>query len=124
MAVAVHRVNPVQRGHVDDEAAAVLRVITIGAPQPTGDHTAAPVSTCDTALAITSGSGVDNTCATLGAVRAQPVSRWGVVSNIVTRVPPDASAQRSRKMTARWTMKLITVAVPCAITNATGTRQG
>ena len=30
--------------------------------------------------------------------------------------------QRSRKMTARWTMKLITVAVPCAMTNATGTR--
>src|SRR3954467_3752106 len=43
---------------------------------------------CETALAITSGSGVDSTCATLGAVRAQPVSRWGLVSNIVTRVPP------------------------------------
>ena len=31
--------------------------------------------------------------------------------------------QRSRKITARWTMKLITVAVPWAITNATGTPQ-
>ena len=30
---------------------------------------------CDTALAITSASGVDSTCATLGAVRPQPVSR-------------------------------------------------
>src|ERR1700722_14707330 len=39
---------------------------------------------------MTSGSGVDSTCATLGAVRAQPVSRWVLVSNIVTRVPPDA----------------------------------
>src|SRR6476661_4465342 len=48
-------------------------------------------SACDTALAITSGSGVDSTCATLGAVRAQPVSRRVLVSNIVTRVPPDAS---------------------------------
>src|SRR5262245_22118843 len=46
---------------------------------------------CDTALAITSASGVDSTCAMLGAVRPQPVSRWEVVSNIVTRVPPGAS---------------------------------
>ena len=30
----------------------------------------------------------------------------------------------NRKMTARWTTKLITVAVPCAMTNATGTAQG
>ena len=33
-------------------------------------------------------------------------------------------AQRSRKMTARCTTKLMTVAVPCAMTNATGTRHG
>src|ERR1700752_213539 len=48
-------------------------------------------SACDTALAITSGSAVDSTWATEGAVRAQPVSRWVLVSNIVTRVPPDGS---------------------------------
>src|SRR5882757_6805296 len=48
-------------------------------------------SACDTALAITSGSGVDSTWATLGAVRPQPVSRFVLVSNIVTRVPPDGS---------------------------------
>src|SRR5262245_37193485 len=47
-------------------------------------------SASDTALAMTSGSGVDSTCATLGAVRAHPVSRRVLVSNIVTRVPPDA----------------------------------
>ena len=33
-------------------------------------------------------------------------------------------AQRNRKMTARCTTKLMTVAVPCAMTNATGTRHG
>src|ERR1700752_2971534 len=49
------------------------------------------LSACDTALAITSASGVDSTRPTLGAVRPQPVSRWVVVSNIVTRVPLDAS---------------------------------
>jgi hypothetical protein len=32
--------------------------------------------------------------------------------------------QRSRKITERCTMKLITVAVPWAMTNATGTRHG
>ena len=36
--VAVHRVDPVQRGHVDDEAAAVLRVVAVGAAQSAGDH--------------------------------------------------------------------------------------
>jgi len=29
-----------------------------------------------------------------------------------------------RKITARWTTKLITVAVPCAMTNATATAAG
>src|SRR5258707_3074975 len=48
-------------------------------------------STCDTALAIISGSGVDSTWATEGAVRAQPVSRFVLVSNILTRVPADGS---------------------------------
>src|SRR3954470_6664600 len=58
-------------------------------PIPRAMTPRAPVSeACETALAITSASGGDSTCATLGAVRAQPVSRWGLVSNIVTRVPP------------------------------------
>jgi hypothetical protein len=34
-----------------------------------------------TALAITSGSGLESTCATDGAVRLQPVSRFVVVGN-------------------------------------------
>src|SRR6202007_2622031 len=78
-----------------------------------------------TALAITSGSGVDSTCATEGAVRLHPVSRLGVVGNIKQKgYPAVRSAQRSRKITERWTMKLITVAVPWAITKAAGTRHG
>src|SRR5260370_36352236 len=44
-----------------------------------------------TAFAMTSGSVVESTCATVGAVRPHPVSRWAVVGrsveNIVTRVP-------------------------------------
>ena len=46
-----------------------------------------PSATWATAFAITSGSRVDNTWATVGAVRPQPVSRCVVVENIVTRVP-------------------------------------
>src|ERR1700730_10195209 len=44
-----------------------------------------------TAFAMTSGSVVESTCATVGAVRPHPVRRWAVVGrsveNIVTRVP-------------------------------------
>src|ERR1700735_5652393 len=81
-----------------------------------------------TASAITSGSVVESTCATDGAVRLHPVSRLVAVGNL-----EDIShrgyrlgwlPQRSRKITERWTTKLITVAVPCAITKAAGPRHG
>ena len=82
-----------------------------------------------TALAITSGSGVDSTCATDGAVRPKPVSRVVVVGMSLLNIVKEGTAcggrvQRSRKITDRCTMKLITVAVPCAITKAAGTRHG
>ena len=56
---------------------------------------------CATALVITSGSGVDNTCATVGAVRPQPVRRCVVVGNIVTRVPCAGHGRLSRKIGAQ-----------------------
>src|SRR5271163_3028190 len=81
-----------------------------------------------TALAITSGSGVQSTWATDGAVRLHPVSRFVVVGNVENISERgylfSALPQRSRKITERCTMKLITVAVPCAITKAAGTRHG
>ena len=88
--VGVDRVDAVQGGHVDDEAAAVLGVVAVGAAEAARDHAAVatPSAAWATALTITSGSGVDNTSATLGAVRPQPVSRcFVVVNDIVTRVP-------------------------------------
>src|ERR1700757_3216673 len=53
-----------------------------------------------TALAITSGSGVDSTCATEGAVRLQPVSRWvGNLDDISQRGYRLArSKQRTRRL--------------------------
>ena len=39
--VGVDRVDPVQRRHVDDQPAAVLRVVAVGAAQPAGDDAAA-----------------------------------------------------------------------------------
>ncbi len=42
---------------------------------------------------------------------------------LVQELPSAHQPQRSRKITERCTMKLITVAVPCAITKATGTAQ-
>ncbi len=115
-------------GHVDDEAAAVLGVVAVGAAQSAGDARRGRVlGVRVTASTMTSGSGVDSTRATDGAVRPQPVSRWW--SEIVLRHRDEGTAttavrQRSRKITARCTTKLITVAVPCAMTNATGTRHG
>lgn len=69
---------------------------------------------------ISSGSDVRSTSATLGAVRPQPVRRCiSVVADIVTRVPCDPSGlMEAGKSKPRWTMKLITVAVPCATTKA------
>src|SRR5688572_15257607 len=60
-------------------------------PSPRAITPLPPSATCDTALAITSGSRVESTLATVGAVRPQPVRRSVVVSNIVTRVPPEIS---------------------------------
>ena len=84
--VAVDGVDPVQRGHVDDQAAAVLRVVAVGAAQSAGDHAAL--------AGLRHGLG-DH----LGIRRRQaPARRSGrcgpsrsgvcvVVGNIVTRVP-------------------------------------
>ena len=63
--VGVHRVDLVQRGHVDDQAAAVLRVVAVGAAQPAGDHAArAAVGRLRDRLGDHLGVGVDSTCAT------------------------------------------------------------
>src|SRR4051794_6944561 len=51
-----------------------------------------------TASTMASGSGVDSTCATLGAVRLQPVSRLVVVADIVTRVPPSPQLEDHRAL--------------------------
>lgn len=43
----VDRADPVQRGHVEHGAARVLRGVTMGAPQPPGDHPARSASAHD-----------------------------------------------------------------------------
>ena len=64
------------------------RVLVARAITPRPRPSAASSAARATALMISSGSGVESTWATLGAVRPQPVSRCAVVvADILTRVP-------------------------------------
>ena len=129
--VGVDRVDPVQRASCRSPGRRRSgRCRRRSGPARGRSRPGPPASaTWATALAITSGSGVDSTCATDGAVRPKPVSRVGVVGISLLNIVKEGTAcarsvQRSRKITERCTMKLITVAVPCAITKAAGTRHG
>ena len=94
--VGADRVDAVQRRHVDHQAAAVLGVVAVGAAQPACDHApsvrAAASATRATALAITSGSGVESTWATDGAVRPKPVSRVVVVGTSLLNIVKEGTA--------------------------------
>ncbi len=71
--VGVHPVDAVQRGHVDDDAARVLRRVAVAAARARGRSRPAHRPPAPRS-AIASTSVVRTTCAVVGAVRPQPVS--------------------------------------------------
>ena len=127
VAVAVDRVDLVQRGHVDDQPAAVLGVVAVGPAQPPGDDAAGAAVGGLRRPPWRSAPGRGSTAPEPPTGRCGPSRsrRRVVVGNIVTRVPCGSRGSlSSRKITDRCTTKLMTVAVPWAMTNATGTRHG
>ncbi len=124
--VGADRVDAVQLGHVDHQAAAILRVVAVGTAQPACDNASTSrVSHSGDRLGDHLGIGGREHLRhrRRGAAKAHQPGGGGRNVGAQHRQRGyrlRGAAQRMRKITARCTMKLITVAVPCAMTNATG----